>query len=238
MALLRQHGSMEQVELMVAKYKRDEEEEKLEGGCFTKIDLEKEGWTEPLGMGELLKPYHARSMIENSKIWAQNRGLLWRNEVYGEEEWRIPLRRSFSATSTTGREIRELATASVQDRASAFMTYLFQPQDSSGSILDNPCDVDELVCLVRDGCDCQVLVARPALRKGSAETELPSFHSAATATAAAAKLQPLPVLQANQDPYSFSQEGSCSVCSHAILFEAYLPSLCSRCSFAFPRQRR
>lgn len=55
-------------------------------------------------------------MIEHSKEWARNRGLLWKNEVHGEDEWRIPLRRSFTATSTTGTETKEKASAVVQDR--------------------------------------------------------------------------------------------------------------------------
>lgn len=53
-AMLREHGTMDAVEVKLAKYKRDEEEEKLEGGVYTKCALEKEGWTRPLGYEEHL----------------------------------------------------------------------------------------------------------------------------------------------------------------------------------------
>jgi len=34
-------------------------------------------------------------MIENSKKWAAQRGLVEKSEIHGEEEWRIPVHRSF-----------------------------------------------------------------------------------------------------------------------------------------------
>ena len=38
-----------------------------------------------------------REMIDHSKKWAQNRGLCEKNEVHGEDEWRIPIAREFKA---------------------------------------------------------------------------------------------------------------------------------------------
>lgn len=43
--MLLKHGSFEQVEVAITKYQRDEEENRLDGGFYTKIDLEREGWT-------------------------------------------------------------------------------------------------------------------------------------------------------------------------------------------------
>ena len=34
-------------------------------------------------------------MIEHSKKWAAARGLVTKNEVHGEDEWRIPVHRNF-----------------------------------------------------------------------------------------------------------------------------------------------
>lgn len=58
-----------------------------------------------------------RSMINHSKQWAQARGLLEVNPVHGEEEWRIPLKRRFASTRTTGFRTSETANAVVQDGA-------------------------------------------------------------------------------------------------------------------------
>ena len=43
--LLLKHGSFEQVEVEVLRYKKEEEENKLEGGWYNRITLEQEGWT-------------------------------------------------------------------------------------------------------------------------------------------------------------------------------------------------
>jgi hypothetical protein len=43
--LLLQHGSFEEVEVQIVKYRKEEEENQLEGGFYSKTDLEKEGWS-------------------------------------------------------------------------------------------------------------------------------------------------------------------------------------------------
>lgn len=48
--LLLEHGSFEKVEVALVKYHKEQEESKLEGGFFSKIDLEREGWTPFLGL--------------------------------------------------------------------------------------------------------------------------------------------------------------------------------------------
>lgn len=48
-ALLLEHGSFEEVEVAIQKWHEEVEQNRLEGGFFTKTDLEKEGWTETLG---------------------------------------------------------------------------------------------------------------------------------------------------------------------------------------------
>ena len=54
-------------------------------------------------------------MITHSRQWALQRGLLEKNEVHGEEEWRIPKKRRFRHAETTGSEVNQRATATVQD---------------------------------------------------------------------------------------------------------------------------
>ena len=117
--MLREHGTMDAVEVRVAKYKKEEEEEKLEGGVYTKIDLEKEGWTTLFGCVSFVCLYcfELSAMIDSSKEWARSRGLLWTSEVHGAEEWRIPLKRRFKKTETKGSEMKEKASAMVQDHA-------------------------------------------------------------------------------------------------------------------------
>ena len=39
------HGTFEEVEVQITKYRKEEEENKLEGGFYSKTDLEQEGWT-------------------------------------------------------------------------------------------------------------------------------------------------------------------------------------------------
>lgn len=57
----------------------------------------------------------ARDMIEHSKRWAAARGLLATNEVHGQEEWRIPLQRTYSHSATHGRVIAETVNTTVQE---------------------------------------------------------------------------------------------------------------------------
>ena len=46
--LLLKHGTFDEVEVQITKYRKEEEENQLEGGFYTKIDLEKEGWNSSL----------------------------------------------------------------------------------------------------------------------------------------------------------------------------------------------
>jgi len=36
-----------------------------------------------------------REMIGHSKRWAEARGLCFKSEIHGEDEWRVPVRRDF-----------------------------------------------------------------------------------------------------------------------------------------------
>lgn len=154
--LLLKHGSFEQVEVEVLRYKKEEEENKLEGGWYNRITLEQEGWT-PFPSCIILgaqyvfmnlayiyvciqipqymlyfhkstppcKTFASRQMIENSKAWAMARGLVEKSPIHGEEEWRIPLRRTFSHSEKSGSEVKQKATFEVQDRCSQLMVDCF-----------------------------------------------------------------------------------------------------------------
>ena len=47
--MLLEEGSFEAVECRVAKYQSEEDTETMEGGYFSKVDLEQAGWTESHG---------------------------------------------------------------------------------------------------------------------------------------------------------------------------------------------
>ena len=56
-----------------------------------------------------------RQMIEHSRQWALQRGLVEKNEVHGEEEWRIPKKRRFKFKEQHGTEVTQRAGATFQD---------------------------------------------------------------------------------------------------------------------------
>ena len=43
-----------------------------------------------------------RSMIKNSKAWANARGLLTKSDIHGEEEWRLPTHKEFELVNKKG----------------------------------------------------------------------------------------------------------------------------------------
>mmetsp|Transcript_40771 Transcript_40771/g.83315 ORF Transcript_40771/g.83315 Transcript_40771/m.83315 type:complete len:626 (+) Transcript_40771:52-1929(+) len=103
--LLLQHGSFEQVEVALVKYRKEEEENTLEGGFYSAVDLANDGWN--------------TQMIEHSRQWALQRGLVEKNEVHGEEEWRIPKKRRFKFKEQHGTEVTQRAGATFQDSTGA-----------------------------------------------------------------------------------------------------------------------
>lgn len=58
-----------------------------------------------------------RDMIENSREWARNRGLLQTNPVHGREEWKTPISRDFSFTNKTSQSTKSSGSMVVQDSA-------------------------------------------------------------------------------------------------------------------------
>lgn len=56
-----------------------------------------------------------REMIDNSKEWAKQRGLLQRNEVHGKEEWKIPTDRTFSFENKNAQSSSATGSMTVQD---------------------------------------------------------------------------------------------------------------------------
>lgn len=54
-------------------------------------------------------------MIDNSKAWAKQRGLVQTNEVHGKEEWKIPTQKSFSFTNETSQSTSARGVMDVED---------------------------------------------------------------------------------------------------------------------------
>jgi len=54
-------------------------------------------------------------MIDNSKAWAKQRGLVQTNEVHGKEEWKIPTQKSFSFTNETSQSTTARGVMDVED---------------------------------------------------------------------------------------------------------------------------
>lgn len=62
-------------------------------------------------------------MIENSRKWALNRGLVERNPVHGTEEWRIPISRSFEHSTSKSHETNQKVSFTTQDHSSSVFGY-------------------------------------------------------------------------------------------------------------------
>ncbi|CAK9089022.1 Uncharacterized protein SCF082_LOCUS42024 [Durusdinium trenchii] len=82
------------MEMRVREITKKVESERLAGGWHNEISLAQA----PLFWDE--------EMIANSKLWAQARNLVRRNEVHGKEEWRIPTSETFSFDATHSHEIQ------------------------------------------------------------------------------------------------------------------------------------
>lgn len=75
-------GDLKKMELRIKKRLEKSSKNKIWGRYVTRLFLEKEGWD--------------NDMIEASRTWANERGLLRVSEVHKKEEWKIPLEESFS----------------------------------------------------------------------------------------------------------------------------------------------
>ncbi len=64
-------------------------------------------------------------MIENSKRWAAQRGLVEKSEVHGLEEWRIPISRTFEHESSDVQTSKQSATFFTQDRSLILYAFVF-----------------------------------------------------------------------------------------------------------------
>ena len=70
--------------------------------------------TWPLGTG-VHPGLNLRDMIDHSKEWARQRGLLQKNPVHGREKWKIPTERTFEFGNETEQTATVHGSAEVQD---------------------------------------------------------------------------------------------------------------------------
>lgn len=97
-------GDFSQFEIKVKKSFSKTQEDEVAGQYVTKIFLEKEGWDD--------------EMIENSRKWALARGLHRTSEVHGREEWKIPLKETYSFKTGSREEASAEATSIGEDSQS------------------------------------------------------------------------------------------------------------------------
>ena len=100
-----------------------------------------------------------RDMISHSKKWAEARGLCFRSEVHGEDEWRIPVRREFehkNVNRVTNTSQVEFVTQDPNFIWCKFFTSVsarFQTivcanwKDTTGELMENPTDRNALMWL-------------------------------------------------------------------------------------------
>lgn len=94
-----------------------EQEDKMEGGYYTKIYLEgNKKWTKPSPQLSCCAATRIpRKMIERAWDWARQTGNLRVNEVHGEEEIRCVLNETFFARNIHKEESERRGTMEVQD---------------------------------------------------------------------------------------------------------------------------
>ncbi|CAK9113486.1 unnamed protein product [Durusdinium trenchii] len=144
------------MELSIRQIIREQEQEALKGGWHTELSLKAKGWT--------------TSMIANAKAWAEARGLSRKNEVHGEDEWRVPTEETFDFSTTRSKEGEGSGSTMVDD--------------PKGTLLD-----------------FSKFSAQAAMTRGSAGSG--ACNQIAAQSAAAAKLQNLPMVQQTQDPFGY-----------------------------------
>ena len=54
-------------------------------------------------------------MIKNSKAWAEARGLLWKSEIHGCDEWKCPTMKEFELLTKNGQMITQSGSMAVED---------------------------------------------------------------------------------------------------------------------------
>ena len=80
-------GDLKVLELQIKKRIEKVSTDKLAGGWVTEIDLQGRGWTQ--------------AMIDHSKAWAEERGLLSTSAIHGAEEWKLPLDKTFEMSNSS-----------------------------------------------------------------------------------------------------------------------------------------
>lgn len=166
-------------------------------------------------------------MISNSKKWAQARGLVEKNEVHGQDEWRIPIKREFEFNVRNREEVQHKASYELeagltlicmQNIYSNFQIYNSPVlEDPDGDMLNFGLNMNQtatiLICYIWPCFAYHVgyedAINHFHLRNGQSASATPasSMNQTATASATQAKMPQLPVLQSNQEPLSTLLQG-------------------------------
>lgn len=125
-------GDFSLFEIKVKKTIENINENEIAGQWVTQMFLEKEGWES--------------DMIDTSKAWAEKRGYLRTSAVHGREEWRIPLKESFSFKDLTKEEVSASARSHGEDR--------FLKANKLFLILELTSNKSRAYCNAYAGCFC------------------------------------------------------------------------------------
>ena len=107
-------GNLGTLELTIKKQFERRQTNNLEGEYVNAILLEQMGWDE--------------DMIKNSYQWALSRGLARKSEVHGKEEWKIPLKESFSFQNTNIESGEATGSTEVEDWLMITCVHMFDQE--------------------------------------------------------------------------------------------------------------
>lgn len=136
-------------------------------------------------------------MIANAKQWAVARNLSRKNEVHGELEYRVPTESGFDFTSTRRREAEGGGTMEVSDPSGSLLN--FGDLSADQAIMCLAWFSDRIPKMQSENLYTHIYTHVPVpLRRGASNS---AGAQILAQSAAAAKVQNLPMIQQNQDPF-------------------------------------
>ena len=162
-----------------------------------------------------MSPYYSfhhapRSMISNAKEWAIARGLCRKNEIHKEDEFRVPTVESFAYTHTKTREAEATGSMDVMDDDRSLLNFGDMSAEQTMLCLGSELYVSLLILMNTTFFQKTCLNMIIPFPKSCTATPCPeprrgansgTVNSVAASSTAAARVQSLPMLQSNQDPF-------------------------------------
>ena len=139
-------------------------------------------------------------MITNAKQWAIARGLQRKNPVHQEEEYRVPTDETFDFSSSKLREAEGSGSMMIEDPENLLLNFGDLSAEQTMLCLNT------IICRSPFGQNTVFQNPSPRhtppnqIRRGASSAPA---NQIAAQSAAAAKLGNLPIIQQNQDPFSY-----------------------------------